>query len=53
MCECVCVSDCVCNGSVGVKLGDGQAPIGRDLKRQALFFSPSEQRLSLNVHAVY
>lgn len=35
-CMSACV--CVCSGLVGVTLGDGQPPIGRDLKRQALFF---------------
>lgn len=38
MYACVPLSVCVCNGLVGVILGDGQAPIGRDLKRQAPFF---------------
>lgn len=28
----------MCNGLVGVTLGDGQPPIGRDLKRHTLFF---------------
>lgn len=42
MYACVPLSVCVCNGLVGVILGDGQAPIGRDLKRQApFFFKPS------------
>lgn len=44
---------CVCNGLVGVILGDGQAPIGRDLKGQASFspFLSSEQRLGMDVRA--
>lgn len=49
---CVCVRACmpVCNGLVGVTLGDGQPPIGMDLKRHTLFF-PCEQRLDMNVRA--
>ena len=37
--SCLCVCVCVCGEwVVGVTLGDGQPPIGRDLKRHALFF---------------
>ena len=37
--SCLCVCVCVCvEWVVGVTLGDGQPPIGRDLKRHALFF---------------
>lgn len=42
--ECVCACLCVCNGLVGVALGDGQPPIGRDLKRHALFFSVNKDK---------
>lgn len=55
ICMHACLWVCVCNGLVGVILGDGQAPIGRDLKRQAPFFfkpsPPAEQRLGLDVQA--
>lgn len=33
---------CVCEGLVGVTLGDGQSPIGSDLKRHALFFQETK-----------